>query len=75
VDPFWKMIIVVAIAGVGYLIYEMIQADKEKAKNACKHKWKTIKTDKITRGGSHVGEHHTLQCEKCGDITDRKLTV
>jgi hypothetical protein len=74
-DPFWKMMIVILVAGFGYFIYQLMELEKEKTKNACKHKWKTINTDNIRRGDRHIGEHHTLQCEKCGDITDRKLTV
>lgn len=41
----------------------------------CNHKWKIIVHGPITRNDKVYGTYYNLQCEKCGDVKVKCLSV
>jgi len=65
-----------AVVGGGvYLAQKALEIVKIQAEKACKHKWKTINKGKISRGERQIGDHYILECELCGDVQDKKMTI
>lgn len=41
----------------------------------CEHKWKTLDYAEITSDGVRVGRKYYLECTKCGEVKQKRLTL